>query len=505
MKSAITPSAAAIAATAFALLAPAPASGGAYRVAVCNPTLGARHADALFQRTSAHYVSEASCRTGQAGLTVRHDGMRTRSGRWGGWAVRAPRGTFFSRLGVSAAGHRAGGHVPQLLAAPLEGPMQAFAAPDAGIARSRLATPARSFTARLACHSASGCGRGRKARIRVARLALRLTDRVAPTLGLSGSAFRSGSQRGIRTVEPSGTDVGGGMHRFLIQVNGEPVSAQATRCRTVEGVALRLRPCPAHARTTFGVQTARPPFRQGRNTLRVCSADYALGTEANRTCATRRVRIDNLCPISRGAGPGPWLDAHLSRERSGARGGRTVTVRGQLRSERGVPVVGARVCIATRVQIPGAEERVVTTPITGPDGRFTAELPPGPNRQVRAAYWWNAERVTERHLNLRVRARPRLKLRPRHAIHNGDHVRFKVRLRNPAAAQRWVRIQVRSGKRWILLRTGRSNDRGAYHARYRFHATTGRRKYRFRAFVPSQPGYPYRAGHSRIGRVTVVG
>jgi hypothetical protein len=505
MNSAAARSAAAIAATALAtLLAPSPAQAGTYRVALCNPSLGARHADALFQRTSPHYVSEASCRTGDAGLIVRHDGNRTRSGRWGGWAVRAPRGTFFSRLGVSAAGRRAGGHVPQLLAAPPNGPMRAFAAPDPGMARSRLTTPARSFAAGLACRKASGCGRGRKARIRIAWLSLALTDRAAPTLALDGSAFRFGSQRGFRTVEPSGTDVGGGMHRFMLQVNGQPLSAWGPRCRTAEGFALRLRPCPARARTTFGVQTARPPFRQGLNTLRVCSADYGLGTEANRACATRRMRVDNLCPISRGAGPGPWMDAHLSRERSGAHGERTVMVRGQLRSESGGPVDGARVCIATRVPIPGAEERV-TTPITGPDGRFTAELPPGPNRHVRVAYWWNAERVTERHLDLRVRARPRLRLRPRHAIHNGHHVRFKVRLRGPAADQRWVRIQVRSGGRWILLRTGRTNGRGAYHARYRFHATTGRRKYRFRALVPSQRGYPYRAGHSRIGRVTVVG
>jgi hypothetical protein len=80
-----------------------------------------------------------------------------------------------------------------------------------------------------------------------------------------------------------------------------------------------------------------------------------------------------------------------------------------------------------------------------------------------------------------------------------------VRLSGPAADHRWVRIQARSGKRWIELRAGRTSARGIYRARYRFHATTGRRKYRFRAFVPSQRGYPYRSGHSRVRHVTVIG
>ena len=505
MRNAITPSAAAIAATVLAaLLMPTPASAGVYRVAICNPGIGARHADALFQRTSRHYLPEAECGSGQAGLTVRHDGKRTGNGRWGGWALRAPRGTVFSRMGVSAEGRRGGGHVPHLLAAPLDGTVQVFAAPDPGIERSRFSTPARALAARLSCHRAGGCRQGDRARIRIKRVALLLADRVSPTVALGGPAFGAGSRRGIQMVEPSATDVGGGVRRFLLQVNGEPVTARATRCRTVDGFALRLRPCPAHARAAFRMQTAASPFRQGPNLVRVCSADYGLGTGANRACAARHVRIDNLCPIS-SAGPASQLQAHFSRSRRSAHGRRTVTVHGRLSSANGVPVAGARVCVATRVPIGGTRERVVATPITGSDGRLAAQLPPGPNRQVRLAYWWDADHVAERHLNLRVRARPRLKLRPDHPIHNGRHVRFKVRLRGPAAGHRWVRIQARSGKRWIELRNGRTNRRGTYRARYRFHATTGHRRYAFRAFVPSQRGYPYRAGHSRTGHVTVVG
>lgn len=494
----------ALAAVAMTLLAPGAASAGVYRVAICNPALGARHADAFFKRTSSHYASEASCGSGQAGLAVRHEGKRTGVGRWGGWAVRAPRGTVISHLAVSAAGRRAGGHVPRLLATPLAGAIHSFAAPDPGSERFRWATPARSFIAKLDCERHGGCGRGRKAVVRIKRLALRLADRSAPAIALRGSAFRPGSRRGIQTIQPFGTDVGAGVHRFLVQVNGEPVTAHAASCRTADGLALRLRPCPRRAKTTFKAATASSPFRQGPNLVRVCTIDYALGTGANRACAERHVRIDDLCPIST-TGPGSRLRAWLSRSRHGGRERSRATVRGRLRSASGMPIAGARICVASRVPIAGTRERVVATPTSGPDGRFTAELPNGPSRQVRIAYWWSGDDVAERHLSLRVRARPRLKLRPRHPLHNGHRVRFKIRLQGPAAARRWVRIQARSGKRWVELSNGRTNGHGTYRSHYRFHGTSGRHKYAFRAVAPKQEGYPYRGGHSRIRHVTVSG
>jgi hypothetical protein len=498
-------SVAALAVAAF-LTVPGPgaASAGVYRAAICNPGMGARHADASFLRTSTHYVSEASCGGGEAGLAVRHEGKRTRDGRWGGWTVRAPRGTVISHLGVSAAGRRSGGQVPQLLAAPLNGPIQPFAVPDPGVERSRWTGPARSFLARLACQRRGGCGRGRTASIRVKRLTIRLADRVPPTIALRGSAFSSDSRRGIQTIQPLATDVGAGVHRFLLQVNGDPVTAHAASCQAADGYALRLRPCPPSARTTFKAVTTMAPFRQGPNEVRVCSIDYGLDTQANRACADRHVRIDNLCPIS-ATGPGPRLEAWLSHPKDRTHGRGEATVRGRLRSATDAPVAGARVCIATRVPIAGAGEHIVATPVTGPDGRFSTELPSGPNRQVRVAYWWSGNHVAERHLNLRVRARPRLKLRPRRSLHNGRRVRFKVRLQEPAAPRRWVRIQARSGKRWVELSNGRTNLHGSYRAHYRFHSTSGRHKYAFRAVVPRQRGYPYRGGHSKVRRVTVTG
>lgn len=220
------------------------------------------------------------------------------------------------------------------------------------------------------------------------------------------------------------------------------------------------------------------------------------------------LRLDNADPelfgellgaVSR-TGPGPRLEAHLVHERGGS-----FAVRGRLLSASGTPVAGARVCVATHVPIPGAMERVAATPTTAPDGRFSAELARGPNRQVRIAYWWSSANAAERRLSLRAHAHPRLHVRPRHPLHNGKAARFAVELNGPAAEGRWVKLQARSGHHWVEVRNGRTNAKGTYRARYRFHATTGRRRYKFRAVVPSQQGYPYERGRSHVRRVTVIG
>ena len=90
-------------------------------------------------------------------------------------------------------------------------------------------------------------------------------------------------------------------------------------------------------------------------------------------------------------------------------------------------------------------------------------------------------------------------------LRNGQRARFTVELQGPAAAGRWVRIQARSDHRWVEVRNGRTDADGVYRTRYRFHATTGRRRYRFRAVVPSQGGYQYQRGTSPVRRVSVIG
>ena len=482
-----------------ALATASQASAGAYRAAVCHPRFDASRGDANFERRSRHYVDATSCGAHGRGLVVSHGRGRIPKGRWGAWSISAPSGTAISRLSVYAAGRAGGGNVAELAVGSAAGPLTPFATPRRRLRRIVWSgSEVSRFAARLRCRRAPSCGHWREARIRINRIVATLDDRTAPTLRLDGSLFAPGSRRGDQAIQSLGADLGGGIRRLLVQVNGEPATARTVPCRLVTRIAVRLRPCPGRARARFRAATASPPFRQGPNQVRVCAADYAPSTAANRTCAERQVRIDNLCPISEASG-GARLRAHLRR-----RGSRAV-VAGRLLDGGGRGVAGARVCVATRIRISGTAESVATTPLTNAVGRFRAAIPPGPSRDVRVAYWPNAQAALERHLDLRVRARPRLRLRPRRGVRNGERVRFQARLPGPAPGGRRVRIQVRTGGRWLDLRQGRTGRWGIYRARYRFHATTGRRTYAFRAAVPKQSGYPYEAGRSRVKRVTVVG
>jgi hypothetical protein len=482
----------------IALVAAPAARGGTYRAALCNPDVGARHADAAFVRTSSDYGHGAACSVGGHGLVVGHRGAGA-PGSWGAWVVPAPRGTVISRLSVSAAGRARAGTVPELLKGRLSR-LRPFAAPSGDLARFRwTGAPTGGFAARLRCRRASGCDSGRRARIRVKRIALLLDDRAAPRLRLTGSLFDSGSRRGNQIVTPSATDLGAGLRRFMLQVNGDPVTATALACRVADRVATRLRPCRRRATAGIAAATESPPFRQGPNAVRVCAADYATTTAANRACAARRVRVDNLCPIST-VGRDGTLRARLRRV-----GGEAIAA-GRLLDEHRQGVGTARLCVATRIRLRGAAERVVATPLTEEDGRFRATIPAGPNREVRVAYWPSAAGAEERYLELRIPARPRLRLRPQHPIANGDRIRFLVRLPGPANGRRRVRIQVRTAPgHWLQLRQGLTDAGGAYRARYRFHATTSRQRYAFRALAPRQEGYPYEAGRSGVKRITVTG
>jgi hypothetical protein len=68
-----------------------------------------------------------------------------------------------------------------------------------------------------------------------------------------------------------------------------------------------------------------------------------------------------------------------------------------------------------------------------------------------------------------------------------------------------VEMQAYFRGRWRTFSTLRTNRRGGWKFRYRFGATLGRVTYRFRARMPSEGGYPFITGHSRVAKVVVVG
>jgi hypothetical protein len=491
---------------ALLLIAAGTAEGGAYRAVQCSPGLGAGHADLNFQRNSAHYVGDGACQEGR-GLSIRHGAARSSSGRWGAWTLEAPTGASLERVSARVVGVESGGHVPELLVG-FPGSEPAPFGPAIG--RGHIARwegeGADGFQARLRCDRASGCGAGAPAKLRLRRLAVGLLDERAPMAELGGQLVADRTQRGTPQLTAIATDSGGGLRRVFLHVNGEPVGVRTLACKLTRGIPTRLRPCPASAEASFQLDTEGAPFRQGPNQVRACALDFATSSDGNRGCASKRIRVDNACPVDATADAGR-LQARIAGARADGSivHGESAQVVGRLVDGSGEGIEGAEICVATRTDLHGSPERVVATPETGVEGRFEAPLAPGPSREVRIAHWAGSDRVAESYLRLGVRARPRLRLRPRGTLRNGDRVRFAVRLHGPSAEGRRAHVKVRAGRRWLKLRTGSTGRSGRWHSAYRFQATTGVRTYRFRASVPGQRDYPFEGGRSDVREVRVEG
>ncbi len=494
-----------LAVAAFAIALSPKAAAGTYRAVQCHEALGAGRADARFSNSSPRYVANAEC--DGKGLGIRHDPgrRRTSGGRFGAWTLTAPRGA--SIVGVAAGVDAAGAdwHAPQLHVGLANGARRSI--PDLRGARhpvSWTGDGGRALTGRLACTHERSCGAGRGAHIHLRRIALTLRDVARPTVTPNGELLEPGSRRGFQALRVDAADAGAGVRSMTVELNGDPLVTRRVDCHLADRVALRLRPCPARAASAYDLATTSEHFRQGPNRVRACSSDYAPRGTGNRTCVARTVRIDNLCPVSDVRASSLHARFKGGNARLAGRSDRPTLVTGRLSGASG-PVAGARVCVAARVRGTGALEEIVATPTTDGRGSFTARIPAGPSREIRLAHWPNVDRAHERYLSLTSRAIPRLRLRPRRDLANGERVRFGVRLPGPASARRRVVIQARAGHRWIRIAGGRTAANGNWRGGYRFRSTTGARRYAFRARVPKQAGYPYAAGRSAIRRTTVVG
>ena len=164
---------------------------------------------------------------------------------------------------------------------------------------------------------------------------------------------------------------------------------------------------------------------------------------------------------------------------------------------------GVSVCVAGRAEFPGARLRVARSVTTDAKGRFKDTLRRGPSRRV-----FFVTRVpggaASASLNVRVRAPVRLSARE---LVSGQALEFRGMVRGKPIPRRGVLVdlQVRKRGTWQDFKTTRAKRHGRFRYVYRFTTTTGLRRFRFRARVPAQAGYPYVAGGSRPIDVTVHG
>jgi hypothetical protein len=185
--------------------------------------------------------------------------------------------------------------------------------------------------------------------------------------------------------------------------------------------------------------------------------------------------------------------------------GHQVKVAGQLKARGGRPIAGAEVQILERSAV--AAEHLVATVRTDQHGRWGYLARAASTSVLRAYHAGTATTLpSQREVKLLVPAASTIRATP-HRLLNGQAVTFHGRLRSRPLpiAGKLVELQVVLSGRWQTFQTSRSNASGGWRVRYRFRRSCGTTRYRFRAQLPAESGYPFEAGRTRSVVVVVRG
>jgi hypothetical protein len=179
---------------------------------------------------------------------------------------------------------------------------------------------------------------------------------------------------------------------------------------------------------------------------------------------------------------------------------------GRLTTVEGTPIGGATVALESQLASGGPFVSIGSARTDG-RGAFRAPVPAGASRTVRYRYAGsNTVRPSSSTRSIRANAAARLTV-SRRRLRNGQSVTFKgLLLGKPIPpAGKLVALQAKVGRRWRTFATPRARANGSFKHRYRFTATTGVRRYAFRALVTKEAAYPYEQGRSKTVRVVVRG
>jgi hypothetical protein len=370
------------------------------------------------------------------------------------------------------------------------------------------------FDIALDCNLGQACATG--AAIYAHYIAATEVDVTPPMLGpITGSVLSAGVLRGHETLAAEAADVGGGLTSLAVLVNGlagaMPVSgvcalAQVSDRSTYGTVAASPTPCPPALKAAWTLDTSAYPFHDGANSIQVCASDLATIGNPNTTCSPPvSVDVDNSCTESPVAG-GADLSAQFAKsdaETVTVGYGTEAEVSGSLQDGSGNPVPGATICLKSQTIGVEPTAQPVGTVKTDSAGRFTYSVPAGPDRELLVGYRHDSFQVG-RSIRYFAHAAPTLAA-DKTKLRNGGQVKLYGSVPQPEAAARVVILQanVVGSKRWITFRRANTGPKGNFGAGYRFHSTTRKTDYRFRAVVPTQDHYPYVEGHSKPVTVLV--
>jgi hypothetical protein len=320
---------------------------------------------------------------------------------------------------------------------------------------------------------------------RVYRAAIELRDDHNPvfTSPPVGSLTSGAVLAGTHGVAFTASDVGSGLQRAVIEVDGRVAAVQTFGCGPPYTATL---PCPLMQSGTVALDTSS--LFDGAHSVRVLVQD---ATQSNAIVfgpfSIRTANAPTTC--APGAAPGVTV---ATRSRTIAYGARA-SVRGRVAGAG----AGATVRVFSRIARAGEPTTLTATTLTtDAAGSFSYRVPRGPSRELRFATRGAGDTAYRCSSSFALRVRPRVALSAR-ATASGVRLTGRLLGGHVPSRGKLVELQRFEDGRWQSLRTVRTNSQGEFRSVYR--ASSGR--LRIRAVVRPDDSYPWAFGTSR--RVSV--
>lgn len=384
----------------------------------------------------------------------------------------------------------------------------------------------RAFNAMLFCSGGSpdDCllDSHRPVDIRGAEVTLR--ESVLPSVAITGSTLTSqDGNSGVGSVGYRAVDRGAGVAKTEILLNDRIVavrdfSASASHCphtgwnacreEVSEEVAVDTRTLP-DGTYTLGAKTTDAAGNSAVTRAGSVTVSNQASPAAAAPSPTAQAPPSAPVPLTQSGPPTGIFVTHVNSERRFVtsrliRYGSRATLRGVLRDSAGNPIPNASVDVILQTERKNSKLRKVESRKTDAKGRFEYKTNPGPSRLVRFAYGHNSSNSTyafTHDVTVKVKAGLTLHVN-RNRLRNGQSVRFYGTIRGNKQ-RKVLEVQVRQHGRWDTISSVRSDSKGRWSWRYRFKRTYDPTRYKFRARVRTEAGFPYATGHSRTRSVRV--
>lgn len=370
-----------------------------------------------------------------------------------------------------------------------------------GLALTRLAVGVR-------CASAAGCGAGTMTKLEAGLSSARvdLTDANAPVVtAMGGTLPGSIALAGAMTVEVSATDIGGGVARSELSIDGGAplVRAPGGPCTEPYTVA---QPCPSGLVSSFVIDTRT--LTNGQHFASVHTIDAAGNISSERPFTFTITAGGNDPAVFLPINGNPAVERPVVRAEHStvtARSGRSVVVEGTLTTAAGQPIAGATLEISSLdLGVFDAKPRALGTVTTTGDGHFSTTVRPRGAQRITILFRPTPSALGTAITTTIVRERLALVVkRSRARVPAGGRLRLSGRLSGAGAAAKGapVEINVLIGRKWRAVGVVEARSSGTYRWNYRFTRVSRATRFSFRAVVRRNASWPWPTVTSKRVRV----